>query len=103
MRPGLDSGVPGGAALLAFADAAIGPDRATLDAARAALAAELGPAAVTAAAAVAANFSKNDRVANGLGIPIDEIVLKGTAGLREQLDLDAYRSAANTFRHYPKG
>ncbi len=103
MRPELDTGVPGGALLMAFADAVIGSDRAALDDARAALAAGLGPAAVSAASAVAANFSKNDRVANGLGIPIDEIVLNSTEDLRDQLGLNDYRSAVNTFRHYPPG
>jgi hypothetical protein len=103
VRPELDTGVPGGALLMAFADAVIGADRAALDGARAALAAALGPAAVAAASAVAANFSKNDRVANGIGIPIDDMVLKGTEDLRAQLGLNDYRSAVNTFRHYPAG
>ena len=99
IRPGVESGVPGGALLIAFADAVIGPDLAALDGARRALAEGLGPAAVPAAAAIAANFSKNDRIANGLGIPVDAMVLKGTADLRAQLGLDEYRSAVNTFRH----
>ena len=77
----------------------IGRDRATLDEARATLAAELGPAAVTAAAAVAANFSKNDRIANGLGIPVDPLVMKATRDMRVAVGLDDFRSAANTLRH----
>ncbi len=89
--------------LLAFADAVIGPDAAALNDARGALADGLGPAAVSAAAAIAANFSKNDRIANGLGIPVDAMVLKGTEDLREQLGLDEYRSAVNTFRHATAG
>lgn len=99
----MDSGVPGGDLLLAFADAVIGPDRAELDRARDALAEGLGLAAVSGAAAMAANFSKNDRIANGLGIPVDAMVLKGTDELREQLGLDDYRSAVNTFRHTAAG
>ncbi|MFT5181446.1 MAG: hypothetical protein ACI8S3_001330 [Alphaproteobacteria bacterium] len=95
----MDIGVPGGDLLLAFADAVIGADLAALDNARTALAEGLSPAAVSAAAAVAANFTKNDRIANGLGIPIDPMVLKGTEDLREQLGLNDYRSAVNTFRH----
>ena len=95
--------MPGGDLLLAFADAVIGPDITALDAARTALADGLGPAAVSAAAAIAANFSKNDRIANGLGIPVDAMVLKGTEDLREQLGLDEYRSAVNTFRHATAG
>lgn len=59
----------------------------------------IGPDAVSGAAAMAANFSKNDRIANGCGIPVDDMVLKITADIREQLGLDNYRSAVNTFRH----
>lgn len=99
VRPELDSGVPAGDLLLAFAEAVIGTDVAALDAARAALADTLGPAAVVGASAVAGNFSKNDRVANGIGIPIDDMVFKGTEDLRAQLGLNAYKSAVNTFRH----
>ena len=97
VRPELDSGVPAGDLLLAFAEAIIGTDVA--DAARAALADALSPAAVVGASAVAGNFSKNDRVANGIGIPIDDMVFKGTEDLREQLGLNDYKSAVNTFRH----
>ena len=99
VRPEQDSGVPGGDVLLAYADAVIGPDLDALDKARDALAEALGPAAVSGAAAIAANFSKNDRIANGLGIPVDEMVLKATEDLREQLGLNDFGSAINTFRH----
>jgi len=95
--------VPGGELLLAFADAVIGADPAALDSARSALAEELGPAAVSAAAAVAANFTKNDRIANGLGIPVDAIAMAGHEDLREQLGLNDFRSAVNTFRHAAAG
>ena len=99
IQPDLDVGVPGGARLLAFADAIIGSDRAALDQARTALAAELGPDSVSGAASMAANFSKNDRIANGLGIPVDPMVLKITEDIRAELGLDDYRSAVNTFKH----
>ena len=99
VRPELESGVPAGDVLLAYADAIIGPDVDALNTARDALAAALGPAAVSGAAAIAANFSKNDRIANGLGIPVDEMVLKATQDLREQLGLNDFGSAINTFRH----
>lgn len=95
-----DTGVPGGAELLAFADAVIGPDADALDAARAGLAAALGPHSVSGGASIAANFSKNDRIANGCGIPVDRMQLKASADLRERLGLNDFRSAINTFRHY---
>lgn len=100
--PSQDIGVPGGTELLAFAEAAIGSDREALDQARDAVAGAVGPQAVPAAAAIAANFSKNDRIANGCGIPVDPMVLKATADIRARLRLDDYRSAVNTFRHFPE-
>jgi hypothetical protein len=95
-----DIGVPGGAELLAFSDAVIGPDAGALDTARSALAAALGPYSVSGAASIAANFSKNDRIANGCGIPVDPMALKASVDIREQLGLNEFRSAINTFRHY---
>ncbi len=99
VRPELDTGVPHGALLLTFAETIIGTDRPALDAARVALADALGPVAIAGASAIAGNFTKNDRVANALGIPIDDMVFKGTQDLREQLGLNDYKSAENTFRH----
>ena len=87
MNPELDIGVPGGTLLLKFSDALLGNDVGELNAARAALAEELGPKSVSAASAIAANFTKNDRIANGCGIPVDEVVLKATEEIREQLGL----------------
>jgi hypothetical protein len=101
VRPTEDAGVPGGAELLEFAEALIGTDAARLAAAREALAAGLSPETVTAAAAVAGNFSKNDRIANALGIPVDPNDLAPTREIRALLGLDDFRSAANTFRHFP--
>jgi len=85
--------------LLAFSEAIIGTDREKLDDTRTALAESLGPAAVSAAAAIAANFSKNDRIANGCGIPVDPMVMEATKEIRDQLGLNNFRSAINTFRH----
>ena len=87
--------------LLAYADALVGPDPAALEHARAVLSGALGPAAVTGAAAIAGNFTKNDRIANGLGIPVDDMVLRETEDLRARLGLDDFASAVNTFRHKP--
>ena len=97
--PTQDSGVPGGAALLEFSEAVIGPDRERLDAARGVLALTLSPAAVSAAAAIAGNFSKNDRIANGCGIPVDSIVMNITEDIRADLGLNDFRSAINTFKY----
>lgn len=101
VRPERDIGVPGSSVLLEFAEAVIGPDRARLDAARSALADELSRATVTGAAAIAGNFSKNDRIANAIGIPADPADLEPTKEMRAQLGLNEFKSAINTFRHFP--
>jgi hypothetical protein len=100
VRPDVDSGVPHGPLLIAFSDAIIGTDAGALDRARDALAEAMGKPAVSGAAAIAANFSKNDRIANGIGIPADPMVLKATEDIRAQLGLNEFGSAVNTFRHY---
>ncbi len=87
--------------MLVYSEALVSPDRGALDKARLDLANKLGPQAVPAAAAIAANFSKNDRIANGTGIPVDPMVLKITKDIREELGLDKFRSAINTLKHFP--
>lgn len=96
VRPTLDVGIEGGGELLAFADAILSADRDELDRARKALAEVLGPVAVASASIIAADFSKNDRIANGLGIPLEPIELKPTADFRERLGINQFRSAANS-------
>ena len=101
IEPDLDIGVPGGSELLRFSEALVGTDRLVLDAAREALENVLGAAAIPAASAIAANFSKNDRIANGLGIPHDPVMVKATKDIREQLGLNSYLSAINTLKYIP--
>ena len=93
--------MPGGREILAFADAVIGPDREALDRARKNLAEALGKAAVAAAAAIAATFTKNDRIANAVGIPSELRMLRNSREIRAELGINDFRSAASTFRHYP--
>ena len=101
IQPNLDLGIPGGAELLIFSEALIGADRLALDAARASLKNVLGAGAISAASAIAANFSKNDRIANGLGIPHELSMAKTTKDVREQLGLDNFKSAINTLKYFP--
>jgi len=90
------SGVAHGEELLALADALVGEDAAALERARERLIAALGPAAFVDAAAVAANFERMVRIADGTGIPLDAPVRMITATLRDELSLGSFRSAANT-------
>lgn len=91
--------MPHGKVLSDYCDALAGRNVYALNAARASVVAALGSAAVAGAAAVAANFTKNDRLANGLGIPIDALMFNTTVELRAELGLNNYRTARNTFRH----
>lgn len=82
-----DAGLPHGAALLAFADAAGGWDTAELDAARDALVAATSEAFMVDAAAVVANFEMMTRVADGTGARhrpdavADRVALAGRLGM----------------------
>ena len=95
----LDIGFPGGNELLDFSDALLGSKKSELDTARLALSKFLGAAAVSAAAIIAATFTKNDRVANGTGIPAEPRMMEGNDDIRELLGLNNYKSAINTYRH----
>ena len=82
--------------MLAFADAILSADRDELDRARKALTEVLGPVAVASASIIAANFSKNDRITNGLGIPAEPMMLEPTADFRKSLGINQFRSATNS-------
>jgi len=99
----LDIGLPGGKELLEFSTALLGSHTGELDTARTNLEQTLGAAAVTAASSIAASFSKNDRVANGSGIPAEPRMMEGAEDIREMLGLKKFRSAINTYRHLPEG
>ncbi len=86
------SGVEGGQALLAFAEAAvIRSDH--LPEARLELHRELGEQAVLETAAVVGNFERMTRIADATGIPLDERNLEFTRDLRETLQLQDFASA----------
>jgi hypothetical protein len=90
------SGVPHAVALLAFADAVVGTDDEALARARAGLLGAMGPAALVDAAAVASNFERMVRIADGTGIPLDPALVMLTEPLRAALDVDRFGAAANT-------
>lgn len=94
--PKLESGIAHGAELLAFADAVAGNDAVALKRARDNLLEAGGPGALVQAAAIAANFSMNDRAANAIGIVLESIFVRGSADYRAVLGIDNYRSARNT-------
>ena len=52
----------------------------------------------TPVAAVAGNFQRMVRIADCIGIPFDESRMEMTAGVREELKLNEFQSAENTFK-----
>jgi hypothetical protein len=92
------SGVPHERELLALADAVVRGDAAELATAREGALAALGAEAFVAAAAVAANFERMDRVADATGIPLDAPLDVISAEMRAELGIVGFGSAANTPR-----
>lgn len=90
------AGVPHERELLALAEAVVRGSEAELAEARRAGLAALGPEGFVAAAAVAANFERMVRIADASGVPLDAPLDAISAGLRAELGIDAYGSAANT-------
>ena len=90
--------VPQGDILIEFCDSVLGKSTAKLNKSRNDLHKALGSQAVSAASAIIGNFTKNDRIANGLGIPLPEMVMKQTNTLRDELGLNRFGSAMNSLR-----
>ena len=90
---GTSTDVPHGPRLVAFVDAVVGGDATDAAEARAALAADAGPAAVADAAAVVANFEMMTRVADGTGARQLPGRLASLEHERARLGLDALPSA----------
>ncbi|MGE0823087.1 MAG: hypothetical protein AB7P18_13300 [Candidatus Binatia bacterium] len=99
MNSAVESGIPYGTALLAFADAVLGRDDSALAAARNTILTALGAPALVDAAAVIATFMQMDRIADGTGIPVDESYLHRTRKIRADLGLDTFASAQNTLKN----
>ena len=89
--PEIESGVPSGRALLAFASAVVGGDDAHLAWTREALRAEMGDAGVADAAGVASNFERMVRIADAIGIELGDWMESFTEDVRADLSLDRLR------------
>ena len=87
----VDSGLPGSAELVRFTDAAL-TDPGDLPAARDALAAALGEAALVDAAGVVGNFQRMVRIADSTGIPVDGPMAAASGEIRGQLGLEQLAS-----------
>lgn len=91
-----DGGVAHGARLVAFTDAVMADDAAAIAATRAALREALDDAAFVDACAIIGAFNVVDRIADAIGIPLDDTLTAMSGEVRAELDLGAFGSAANT-------
>jgi len=90
-----DGAVPHGAALITYAEAATrGSD--DLAQAREALQAAVGDDGLVRAAATVGIFNGLVRVADSIGIPLDEGTRAASGGFRERLGLNEFSGASNT-------
>ncbi len=90
-----DGGVPHGGALTRFAEAATrGND--DLDAARSALVGAVGAEAFIEAAATVGIFNGLVRVADAIGVPLDDGTLDNSLDFRAALGIDQFGGARNT-------
>ena len=92
------SGVPHERELVALAEAVVRGEAGYLVRAREAALAALGPESFVAAAAVAANFERMVRIADATGTPLDTPLDAISVGMRAELGIDRFASAANTPR-----
>ena len=90
------TGIPGGQALLAFAETGLGDDAEAIAAARLRVREGLGERAMVDAAGIIANFQRMVRIADGTGIALDNQLVALTADLREELGINAFPTARLT-------
>ena len=91
------SGVAGETQLLALVEATLqGGTDDDIASARNNLAGKLGVAAMIDAAAVIGNFERMTRIADGTGIPLDDMMAALTVDIRAELDLNSFSSAGYT-------
>lgn len=87
-----DSNIEHGSVLAAFAEAVVGRDEAEIAKRRQAVIDTAGEAEMIDAAGVASNFERMVRIADGIGIPLDEGLVSFSEKTREQLDLNRWHT-----------
>ena len=93
------TGIPFGAELMRLAECVALRDEAGTQQAREALLAAAGPEVLVDAAGVAANFQRMVRIADSIGISVDDMDTDLGRSVREDLNLTAFHSAQNTLQH----
>lgn len=96
VNPDIDIGIPGGTTLVKFASAIVGMDLPELTRARGILVNSLGIDALVASSVIAGNFSRNDRIADATGIPLEAEFLEQSSNFRAELGFNDFLSARNS-------
>lgn len=89
-------GMPFAIELARFAEAIAQRDTAGITRTRDELVQVAGEVVMVDAAAVAANFQRMVRIADSMGIPIDDKNVEAGASIRQELELSRFASAQNT-------
>lgn len=89
-------GIDFGSELLRFAEALATRDDQSLLTSRQTLLATAGHEALVDAAGVAANFQRMVRIADSIGIPVDDMSTELGQSVRRDLDLERFTTAQNT-------
>ena len=90
------TGVQYGAELMQFAESFALRDESALSEARTALLECAGEAVLVDAAGVAANFQRMVRIADSMGIPVDDMASELSQTIRSELELTRFESAKNS-------
>jgi len=88
-----DGGIAHGALLVAFSEAVMAGDEAAMAEKRRAVIESLGPAAFVDTCAVIGSFNVVDRIADAIGIPLDEVLEGMSQDVRDELDLARFTAA----------
>ena len=91
-----DTGVQYGAELMQFAETFARRDDEALTAARNSLLSLAGEAVLVDAAGVAANFQRMVRIADSMGIPVDDMASELSQSIRTELELTRFEGARNS-------
>jgi len=91
-------GIEFGGELMRFAESVARRDNHALPVSRQALLDAAGPAVLVDAAGVAANFQRMVRIADSIGIPVDDMTTDIGQQVRQDLDLQRFASAQNSLQ-----
>ena len=95
------TGIEHGEVLMKFAEAVALRDHSALSHYRTRLLDEAGPSVLVDAAGVAGNFQRMVRIADSVGIPVDDMTTEIGQAVRADLELEKFDSAQNTLRLKP--